>query len=100
MILNSLEGKLDINPIKEKINELIELNHMHNKKVLNLIISSLKEEKEEDMLALIKEELHNKLQIETTCLIEAKKLGKIIELIYVKVSSIDHKHGILESNLC
>jgi hypothetical protein len=32
------------------------------------------------MLAIVKEELKNKSQIETTYLIEAKRLGKIVEL--------------------
>jgi len=43
--------------------------------------------------------LHNRLQIETTCLAEATRLGKLIEnkgrLIQIKVSSIDHKYDIL-----
>jgi hypothetical protein len=66
---------------------------------LNLIIFGVKEQKDEDTLTIVKEELKNKSQIETTCLIEAKRLGKIIEnkdrLIQVKVSSNDHKYGIL-----
>jgi hypothetical protein len=103
LALNSLEGKLDIKPIKEEMNKLIELDHEHNKRALNLIIFGLKEKKDEDTLALVKEELQNKLQIETTCLIEAKRLGKIIEhkdrLIHVKVSSNDHKYGILSKTL-
>jgi hypothetical protein len=53
----------------------------------------------ESRIALVKEELKNKSQIETTCIIEAKRLGKIIEhkdrLIYVKVSCNDHKYDIL-----
>jgi hypothetical protein len=63
----------------------------------------IKEKKDEDMLAIVKEELQNKLQIETTCLIEEKRLGKIIEhkdrLIGVKVISNDHKYDILSKNL-
>ena len=47
----------------------------------------------------MKEEIQNKLEIETTRLIEAKSMGKIIEhkdkLIYVKVSSNDHNYYIL-----
>jgi hypothetical protein len=66
---------------------------------LNLIIFGVKEQKDEDTLTIFKEELKNKSQIETTCLIEPKILGKIIEnkdrLIRVKVSSNDHKYGIL-----
>jgi hypothetical protein len=90
---------LDIKPIKEEMNKLIELDHEHNKRALNLIIFGIKEKKDEDTLAIVKEELKNKSQIETTCLIEAKRLGKIIEhkdrLIRVKVSSNDHKYDIL-----
>jgi hypothetical protein len=41
------------------------------KRALNLIISSVKEQKDEDTLKIVKEELKNKSQIETTCLIEA-----------------------------
>jgi phage terminase large subunit len=93
-----VEGKLDIKPFKEKMNKLIQLDHDHDKRALNLVISSLKEKKE-DTLALVKEELQNKLHIETTCLIEAKSPGKILEhkdsLIHVKVNCNDHKCGIL-----
>jgi hypothetical protein len=53
----------------------------------------------EDTLAIVKEELKNKSQIETTYLIEAKRLRKIIDhkyrLIRVKVSCNDHKYNIL-----
>jgi hypothetical protein len=102
LALNSLESKLDIKPIKEEMNKLIELDHEHNKRALNLIIFGIKEHKDEDTLAIVKEELKNKSQIETTCLIEAKRLGKIIEhkdrLIHVKVSSNDHKYGILSKS--
>lgn len=45
------------------------------------------------MLALVKEVLRNKVQIEITCLIEADRMGKIIEhkdrLICAKISSND-----------
>jgi hypothetical protein len=41
--------------------------------------------------------------LKKTCLIEAKRLGKIIEhkdmLIHVKVTSNDHKYGILSKSL-
>jgi hypothetical protein len=81
LALNSLEGKLDIRPIKEEMNKIIELDHEHNERALNLIIFGLKDEGERDTLELVKEELQNKLQIET-CIIEAKRLGKIIEHKY------------------
>jgi len=81
------------------MNMLIELDRECNKRVLNLIIFCLKENKDEDMLALVKEELQNKLWIETTCFIEAKRSGKIIEnknkSICVKISYNDHKHRVL-----
>ena len=60
---------------------------------------------DEDTLAIVKEELHNRLHIDTTYLTEAKRLGKLIEnkqrLIQIKVSSTDHKYNILNktSNL-
>ena len=66
---------------------------------MNLIIFDLKEEENEDTLAIAQIELHNRLQIETTCLIEETRLGKLTEnkgrLIQIKVSSTDHKHDIL-----
>jgi hypothetical protein len=81
------------------MNELIELDHGHNKRVLNVIIFGIKKQKYEDMLAIVKEELKNKSQIQTTCFIEVKRLGKIIEqkdrLICVKVNFDDHKYDIL-----
>ena len=61
------------------MNKRIKLYHERRKRTLNLVIFSLKEEAKEDMQALVKEELHNKLQIETTCLIEAKRLEKVID---------------------
>jgi hypothetical protein len=42
LTLNNLENKLDIKPIKEEMNKLIELDHEHNKRVLNLIIFGIK----------------------------------------------------------
>ena len=78
--------------------KLIELDHEHNKRALNLIIFSFKEEVNEDTLAISQTELYNRLQIET-CLTEATRLGKLTEnkgrLIRVKVSSTDQKHDIL-----
>ena len=54
LTLNSLEGKVDINPIKEEIHKLLELDHEHNKWALNLVIFGLKEEIEEDTLFIVK----------------------------------------------
>ena len=45
------------------MNKLIALNHEHNKRALKLIIFGLREEAEEDTLAIVKTELHNRLQI-------------------------------------
>ena len=42
LTLNSGVGKLDIKPIKDEMKKLIELDHKHNKRALNLIIFSLK----------------------------------------------------------
>ena len=44
--------KLDIKPIKDEMKKLIELDHEHNKRALNLIIFGLKEEVDEDTLAI------------------------------------------------
>jgi hypothetical protein len=103
LTLSNLENKLDIKPIKEEMNKLIELDHEHNKKALNLIIFCIKEQEEEDTLAIVKEELNNKSQIDTTYLIEAKRLGKINDhkdrLICVKVSCNEHKFSILSKFL-
>jgi hypothetical protein len=74
-----MEKKLDIKPIKEEMNKLIELDHERNKIALNLIIFGIKEQQEEDTLEIVKEELKNKSQIHTTYLIEAKRPGKIID---------------------
>jgi hypothetical protein len=83
------------------MNKLIELDHECNKRSLNLIIFGIKE-KQEDTLAIVKEELKNKSQIDTTYLIEAKRLGKIIDhkdrMIRVKVSCNDHKYSILSKS--
>jgi hypothetical protein len=54
LALNSLESKLDIKPIKEEMNRLIELDHEHNKRALNLIIFGIKEKKYKDTLAIVK----------------------------------------------
>ena len=50
--LTSVAGKLDIKPIKEEMKKFIELDHERNKRVLNLIIFGLKEEVNEDTLAI------------------------------------------------
>ena len=63
LTLNSVEGKLDIKPIKEEIKKLIELDYERKKMAFNLIIFSLKEEVDEDPLAIFQKELHNILQI-------------------------------------
>ena len=52
LTLNSVVGKLYIKPIKDEMKNLIELDNEHNKRALNLIIFSLKEEVEEDTLAI------------------------------------------------
>jgi hypothetical protein len=44
LTLSNMENKLDINPIKEEINKLIELNHERNKRALNLVIFGIKEQ--------------------------------------------------------
>jgi hypothetical protein len=54
--LNIMEHKFDI----EEMNKLIELDHEHNKRSLNLVIFGLKEQKDEDTLAIVKEELKKK----------------------------------------
>jgi hypothetical protein len=68
------------------------------KRASNLIIFGIKEQQEEDTLTIVKKELKNKSQIEATYLIEAKRLGNIIDhkyrLIHVKVSCNDHKYSI------
>ena len=52
---------------------------------------------------MIKEELNKKSQIDTTYLIEAKRIGKIIDhkdrLIRVKLSCNDHKYSILSKSM-
>ena len=102
LTLSNMENKLDIKPIKEEMNKLIELDHERNKRSLNLIIFGIKEQQEDDTLAIVKEELNNKSQIDKTYLIEGKRLGKIIDhkdrLIHVKVSCNDHKYSILSKS--
>ena len=66
--LNNVVDKLDIKPIKDEIKKLIELDNECNKRALNLIIFGLKEEVDENTLALAQIELYNRLQIETMCL--------------------------------
>ena len=48
-----MAGKLDIKPIKEEMKKLIELDHEHNKRALNLVIFGVKEEVDEDTLAIV-----------------------------------------------
>ena len=78
---------------------MTELDHERNKRDLNLVIFGVKEEVDDDTLAIVQTELHNRLQIEKTCLTEATRLGKLNEnkgrLIQIKVSSIDNKYDIL-----
>ena len=78
--------------------KMIELDHERSKRDLNLTIFGLKEQVEEDTLAIAQPELHNRLQVEKTCLTEATRLGKLNEnkgrLIRIKVSSIDNKYDI------
>ena len=97
-----MENKLDIKVIKEEMNKLIELDHECNKTSLNLTSFCIKEQQEEDTLAIVKKELKNKSQIEIAYLIEAKRLGKIIEhkdrLICVKVSCSNHKYRIISKS--
>ena len=42
LTLSNLENKLDIKPIKEEMNKLIELDHVRNKRALNLIFFGIK----------------------------------------------------------
>jgi hypothetical protein len=101
LTLSNMENKLDIKPIKEEMNKLIKLDHERKKRFLNLIIFGIKEQ-EKDTLEIAKDEIINKSQIDTTYLIEAKRLGKIIDhkdrLICVKVSCNDHKYRILSKS--
>lgn len=53
MSRTNMEGTLDIKPIKEEMNKLIALEHEHNKRALNLVIFFLKEEVQEDTLAIV-----------------------------------------------
>ena len=77
------------------MNKLIGVYHEHNKRSLNLIMFYLKEEEQEDTLAIVKIELQNRLQIDNTGLIKENTLGKLIKdkerLIRVKVSSAEKK---------
>jgi len=59
LILNNVVDKLDIKPIKDEMKKIIELDHERNKRTLNLIIFGLKEEVDDDTLALTHTELHN-----------------------------------------
>ena len=101
--LNSVEGKLDIKPIKEETKKLIELDHERNKRDLKLVNFGVKEEVDKDTLYIVETKLYNRLQIETTCLTKATRLEKLTEnkgrLIWIKVSSIDHKYDILSTRM-
>jgi hypothetical protein len=55
LTLSNMENKLDIKPIKEEMNKVIELDHERNKMSLNLIIFGIKEQEEEDKLEIVKE---------------------------------------------
>jgi hypothetical protein len=44
LTLSNMENKLDIKLIKEEMNKLIEMDHEHNKRALNLIICGIKEQ--------------------------------------------------------
>ena len=48
------------------MNKLIELDHDHHKRAMNLIIYGIKEQNDEATLELVKEQLKTKLQIEKT----------------------------------
>jgi hypothetical protein len=102
LALNNLEGKLNIKSIKEEMIKIIELDHDYNKIASNLINFGLKEEGE-DTLELVKEGLQNKFEVETSCFIKERRLGKVIKhkirLICVKVSSTNHKYGILNKKM-
>jgi hypothetical protein len=63
LALNSLENNLDIKLIKEEINKIIKLDHEHNKRAMNLITFGIKEQKEEDTLEIVKEELKNNYKL-------------------------------------
>jgi hypothetical protein len=60
LTLGNMENKLDIKSINEEMNKLIKMDHERNKRDLNLIIFGIKEQQEEDTLAIIKKELKNK----------------------------------------
>jgi hypothetical protein len=63
LALSSLENNLDIKLIKEEINKIIKLDHEHNKRAMNLITFGIKEQKEEDTLEIVKEELKNNYKL-------------------------------------
>ena len=61
------------------MNKLIHLDHLHNKRAFNLVIFILKEEEQEYTLAIVKAELHSRIQIDTIVFAESLRLGKSIE---------------------
>jgi len=50
-----LENKLDINPIKEKMNKLFKLDHDNKNSVLNLLYFGIKEKQHKETLEILKE---------------------------------------------
>jgi len=59
LTLNNVVDKLDIKPIKDEMKKIIKLDHERNERALKLIIFFLKEEVDEDTLAIAQIELHN-----------------------------------------
>ena len=53
LTLNNVADKFNIKPIKEEMKKLIELDHERNKRALNLVIFGVKEEADEDTLAIV-----------------------------------------------
>ena len=74
MTLYILEGQLDIKHINTEMHKLLELDYECNKQAVNLIIFGLRQEVEENTLVVVKIELHNMLQIETTFLTKAAEV--------------------------
>ena len=77
MTLYILEGQLDIKHINMEMHKLLELDYERNKQAVNLIIFGLREEVEENTLVVVKIELHNMLQIETTFLTKAAEVREL-----------------------
>jgi len=64
LTLNKVVGKLDIKPIKDEMKKIIDLDRERNKRALNLIILGLKEEVDEDTIAIAQTKLRDSIQIE------------------------------------